>query len=135
MVPRSSKVPDSLPTSPRGEPLWLAAGAAVFGVLLGGAAVFLGLQDSPQAPVVAWSRRALPQLPELPATSAASGRDADGSLGDALIDAVAATREMVVTLRSKDTIGAGVVVDETGLVLTNFHVIASEIRDPARTGC
>ncbi|MTW08764.1 hypothetical protein GM524_12915, partial [Streptococcus pneumoniae] len=31
----------------------------------------------------------------------------------------------------KDTIGAGVVVDDSGLVLTNFHVVAGEIRDPS----
>lgn len=130
MAPRSSKVPESLPTSPRGEPLWLAAGAAVVGVLFGGAAVFLGLQQPMQAPVVAAAPDPLAQLPELPATSAAVEATPTRS-GDALIEAVAATRAVVVTLRGKDTIGAGVVVDDSGLVLTNFHVVASEIRDPA----
>lgn len=124
---------DDRPVAARGEPMWLAAGAAVFGVLLGGLAVFLGMQERPPvpAPVVAPA----PVLPELPEQAPAEERCitgcAEGTTGS-LADAVALTREMVVTLRSKDTIGAGVVVDETGLVLTNFHVIAGEIRDGSR---
>jgi hypothetical protein len=69
MAPRTTFAgPRALPTSPRGEPLWLAAGAAVVGVLFGGAAVFLGLQQPMQAPVVAAAPDPLAQLPELPAT-------------------------------------------------------------------
>ena len=116
----------------RGESLWLAAGAAVFGVLLGGAAVFLGVREAAPAPAPT-PVTAVPELPELPTPAPDAGERCDGVCppGHSLVDAVAATREMVVTLRSKDTIGAGVVVDEKGLVLTNFHVIAGEIRDPS----
>jgi len=118
--------------APRGEPLWLAAGAAVFGVLLGGAAVFLGIQEAPApTPVIAETsvHATLPELPmQVPAEDSCEGSCPRGL---SLVDAVAATRDMVVTLRSKETIGAGVVVDDTGLVLTNFHVIAGEIRDPS----
>ncbi len=115
----------------RGEPLWLAAGAAVFGVLLGGVAVFMGMREAPPPPPPVVSP--LAELPELP-VQAPLEDSCEGSCarGGSLVEAVAATRPMVVTLRSKDTIGAGVVVDETGLVLTNFHVIAGEIRDPSR---
>lgn len=129
MPPRDDR---ALPGSPRGEPLWLAAGASVFGVLLGGAAVFLGMQEAP-APAPVSVEAPLADLPELPMQVPALER-CEGSCprGLSLVDAVAATRDMVVTLRSKDTIGAGVIVDETGLVLTNFHVIAGEIRDPSR---
>ena len=117
--------------------LGLAAAAAVFGVLLGGAAVFMGIQQAPTvapvlSPAVA-SPGPLALLPELPAQAGDAGeaREQTCSQGQTLVEAVAATRETVVTLRSKDTVGAGVVVDETGLVLTNFHVIAGEIRDPS----
>ncbi len=122
------------PAPSRGDSLWLAAGAAVFGVLLGGAAVFLGVRQAPSAPASEpVAAAAVPGLPELPSPAPDAGERCDGDCGQghALVDAVAATREMVVTLRSKDTIGAGVVVDEKGLVLTNFHVIAGEIRDPS----
>ncbi|MBK7824075.1 trypsin-like peptidase domain-containing protein [Nannocystis sp.] len=120
----------------RGEPMWLAAGAAVFGVLLGGLAVFLGMQEQPPAhapaPVTAPPTAVLPELPQqAPAEEHCVTGCSPGKEGS-LVEAVALTREMVVTLRSKDTIGAGVVVDDTGLVLTNFHVIAGEIRDGSR---
>ncbi len=119
------------PAAAPGEPLWLAAGAAVFGVLLGGAAVFMGMQEAPVPEAVVTAPVSV--LPELPMQVPAEDRCDEGSCprGLSLVDAVAATRGMVVTLRSKETIGAGVVVDDTGLVLTNFHVIAGEIRDPS----
>ncbi len=120
--------------SPAPETLWLAAGAAIAGVLLGGAAVWLGLQsprpvEVPSPPVVATA-----QVPELPPQAPPSETRCIGTCanGSGLVEAVAATRDLVVTLRLKDTIGAGVVVDESGLVLTNFHVIASDVRDRSR---
>jgi len=129
----------SAPAPPRGAALELgvAAGAAVFGVLLGGAAVFLGIQQAPlpvaPAPTPAPALAGPYELPELPSPAPEAGAcPAACPQGQTLIEAVAATRETVVTLRSKDTVGAGVIVDETGLVLTNFHVIAGEIGDPSR---
>src|SRR5688572_27340328 len=101
MAPKDDR---SAPDPSRGEPLWLAAGAAVFGVLLGGGAVFLGMQEAPPpispAPVAA----VLPELPELAQAPAEERCSTDCARGGALVDAVAATRDMVVTLRSKDTI-------------------------------
>lgn len=131
MAPRSLQNVEPSPGAQRGESLWLAAGAAVIGVLFGGAAVFLGQQQRPPPPpVVAPARDPLAELPEQPAVNTTLEAP-PGRSGDALIEAVAATRAVVVTLRGKDTIGAGVVVDDSGLILTNFHVVASEIRDPA----
>lgn len=140
MAARSPQPPTNsalapLPPAPRGEALWIAAGAAVIGVLFGGAAVFLGLQTRPPpAPAVA-APDPLAELPELPAAApepAPTTTSPGARSGDALVEAVAATRAVVVTLRSKDTIGAGVVVDDSGLVLTNYHVVAGAIRDPSR---
>jgi S1-C subfamily serine protease len=115
--------------------LGLAAAAAVFGVLLGGAAVLMGIHQ--QVPATATAVvPGLVELPDLPTPAPASDAGAACEQtcpqGQTLVEAVAATRETVVTLRSKDTVGAGVVVDDSGLVLTNFHVIAGEIRDPTR---
>mgnify|MGYP002777808892 CR=1 FL=1 len=121
------------PRRDRGEPLWVAAGAAVLGVLLGGAAVFVGLRGAPATEPVSEDRpEPVPALPpaepsacDCPEPSAALG-------GPSLVDAVARTRDTVVTLSSPGSLGAGVLVDETGLVLTNYHVVAGQIRDPNR---
>jgi len=112
-------------------PLWLAAGAAVFGVLLGGAAVFLGLESRPEA------------APVHPPTSADGGccdtaqrssPERSGLDTHTLADAIASTRDTVVSLRGdKGLLGTGVIVDPSGLVLTNFHVVAPQLRGASRT--
>lgn len=116
------------------DPMWMAAGAAVFGVLLGGAAVFLGLREP--TPVQAVSEDRSPEVPVLPPPEASRcdcpAPPAAARGGTTLVDAVARTRDTVVTLRSQGTIGAGVLVDESGLVLTNYHVVQDQIRDPNR---
>ncbi|HEY8376233.1 MAG TPA: trypsin-like peptidase domain-containing protein, partial [Nannocystis sp.] len=121
------------PRVARGESLWIAAGAAVLGVLLGGVAVLVGIQTAPRpAPVAAESPD--PVVPTLPAVVPArcdcpttAGGVADGP---SLVEAVERTRGAVVTLAGSGSIGAGVLVDESGLVLTNFHVVAGHVRDP-----
>ncbi len=113
-------------------PIWIATGTAVAGVLLGGAAVFLGLQGhlQPQrasAPVTVASQPCLcAQDPgEAPEVDAASAAAAEATTpADALVQAIASTRGSVVTLSSGGSIGAGVIVHDTGTVLTNYHVIA-----------
>lgn len=123
---------DPAPRPTRGEPLWMAAGAAVFGVLLGGAAVFVGLRGAP-APEPVHEDRPEP-VPALPPAEAPAPDCPQPSAerGPSLVDAVARTRDTVVTLSSPGSLGAGVLVDETGLVLTNYHVVAGQIRDPNR---
>ncbi len=46
-----------------------------------------------------------------------------------LADAIASTRDTVVSLRGDNgLLGTGVIVDASGLVLTNFHVVAPQLR-------
>ncbi|MCA9719399.1 MAG: trypsin-like peptidase domain-containing protein [Myxococcales bacterium] len=130
-------MPSSLDSSVS-YPIWIATGTAVAGVLLGGAAVYLGLQGRLQerapAPVAAVEpcgcadeeRVASPVTPS-------ADTPADNS-GDSLVEAIARTRDSVVTLSSGGSIGAGVIVDDTGTVLTNYHVIASATGGPRGIG-
>lgn len=115
--------------------MWVAAGAAVLGVLLGGIAVFVGLGGPPQAPPVLQDRVEAAPVPALPPAGQVSCECPEQSAASAqggLVDAVARTRDTVVTLSSPGSIGAGVLVDESGLILTNYHVVAGQIRDPNR---
>jgi len=116
---------DPTPVATALVPLWLAAGTAVFGVLLGGVAVYLGVQGRP-----------LPATPSA-LTSADGGccdsADREGAAlqsGDrpTLASAIASTRDTVVSLRGDSgLLGTGVIVDPSGLVLTNFHVVAPQL--------
>jgi len=54
--------------------------------------------------------------------------------GDGLVNAVARTRDTVVSLRTQHRQGAGVIVAGSGLVITNFHVIADALRSPQDEG-
>ncbi|MEZ4381432.1 MAG: trypsin-like peptidase domain-containing protein [Nannocystaceae bacterium] len=118
--------PERSPEPRAQAPLWFAAGAAVFGVLLGGAAVFLGLEGRPP-PVAAAPTSADGGCCDLTRSDRPSPR-VDGS-APTLADAVASTRDSVVTLRGAGgLLGAGVIVDPSGLVLTNFHVVAPQLR-------
>jgi len=138
-----------------GYPLWVAMGAAVFGTLLGGGAVYMGLTGAADAYVGGFG-----VLPAQRDVSAPEGEAADGgrgaedarTLGDgdegsvsgdgpevggprgptSLADAVAATRSTVVTLKVGDRLnGAGVVFDPDGYVFTNFHVVEPLMRGQA----
>ena len=113
----------------RGSSLWVATGSAIVGVLIGGAAVWYGQQArAPQLPAAV----EVPASTEPPAVEAeltATNRDplvlerAPGSL----VDAVATTRDTVVNLETPWGLGAGVIVDVHGIVLTNHHVIADAL--------
>jgi len=102
--------------------LWLAAGAGLSGVLLGGAAVYLGRQQTPppQPPPV------LQPIAE-PAPVAAA---APAERPPTLAEAVAGTMNSVVNLESSAGLGAGIIVDPSGIVLTNYHVLAEALRPP-----
>ena len=114
----------------RPSPLWLAAGTGLVGVSLGAAAVLLGLQTGTRelrerevdrsgavqecvAPVAEAEPAALAPRPE------------------ALVEAVAATRDAVVNVTTGRTLGAGVIVDPQGIVVTNYHVIADALAVPS----
>lgn len=116
--------------------MWVAAGAAVLGVLLGGLAVFVGLGGPPPEAHVPADRIEATPVPALPPAQASRCEcpDAAPAPGGAqgLVEAVARTRDTVVTLSSPGSIGAGVLVDESGLILTNYHVVAGQISDPNR---
>lgn len=111
-------MPEARPSSS----LWLAAGAGITGVLLGGAAVYLGARqekaaDSPAALVPA----------QVSATEAVASAPAPAPT---LAEAVAGTMDSVVNLESSQGLGAGVIVDPSGIVLTNYHVLAEALRPP-----
>jgi S1-C subfamily serine protease len=127
-MPTPAPAPE--PRAARTESLWIAAGAAVLGVLLGGVAVLVGIQTAPPAEPVPVASPAVPSLPPAAAPAACACPEASGAGGPNLVDAVEQTRAAVVTLTGANSLGAGVVVDETGLVLTNYHVVAGQIRDP-----
>ncbi len=131
-----SRVPER--ETSRRNPFGLAAAAAVAGTLLGGLAVFLGMNPGWGADDAASSpRRGLDGLENargsVPSTAATLGeerRDGRGG-GDGvqgLVAAVDQTRDSVVNIKIGDGFrGAGVVYDADGHMLTNYHVVAPAI--------
>jgi S1-C subfamily serine protease len=113
------------------NPAWIAAGVGLVGVLLGGAAVALGLRQRPEPvtpPALPPASHVASELPaEAPVLPVVSPLPATASLADA----VARTRDAVVNLGTSQTLGAGVIVDDSGVVLTNYHVIADALQAPA----
>jgi len=105
---RSPMLPPTPPPLPPSEtgPRWWAAGAGLAGVLLGATAVMIGIGQRPVEPAATSAVVAVPQ--------AGPPR---------LAEAVARTRASVVSLRTPTRAGAGVIVDATGHVVTNMHVI------------
>ncbi len=113
----------------RSSPMWLAAGTALVGVSLGAAAVMLGTQSGPRqqrepAPAQA-------SAPECVEPAPAPAKPTAAAASTELVDAVAATRDAVVNVSTASTLGAGVIVDPRGLVVTNYHVIADALELPA----
>ncbi|HWB80403.1 MAG TPA: trypsin-like peptidase domain-containing protein [Nannocystaceae bacterium] len=103
-----------IPEPDRAAPGWLAAGAGLAGVLLGAAAVMLGLgrrEPTPEAQADA------PLVIPAPPVAASPS----------LPDAVAATIGTVVSLRTPSRAGAGVIVDPEGWIVTNMHVVADVV--------
>ncbi|HVI00951.1 MAG TPA: trypsin-like peptidase domain-containing protein [Enhygromyxa sp.] len=121
-------------------PFWVAMGAAFVGTLLGGGAVWVGVNHRLQAleqrpePVVADVEIEPQPEPQIDAEP----EPADGPVVDAepldpgdsaLVRAVEQTRDAVVTLSVGGRVrGAGVVYDESGSLLTNYHVIEPVLR-------
>lgn len=118
------------------HPFWVAMGAAFVGTLLGGGAVWLGLQGRLAAveaevarvrviqPPVEVSEPALQPAPvEAPAELPVAVADPDP--GDStLVRAIERTRDSVVTIElAGKPSGSGVVYDASGTLLTNYHVI------------
>ncbi len=123
------------PVAARAYPIWVAMGAAFFGTVMGGLAVYVGMQGQ-QGPIgEAMEMRAPedPVVPEVEAREALAAALAEipPPLTDAerLVQAVADVRDSVVSLKIGDGVsGAGVIFDERGLVFTNYHVIEPMLR-------
>ena len=129
------------PTSRDSYPFWVAMGAALVGTLLGGGAVWIGVRDrierldSPPA-----------AEPSPPTNSAEPGPDGPAGSGELvgivpdpgdspLVQAIEQTRDAVVTLAvSGSSRGAGVIYDESGSLLTNYHVIEPVLRAQPQLG-
>lgn len=119
----------------RPHPLWLAAGTGLVGVSLGATAVLLGLRTAERQvrepmPVPVSS---VVSAPERPAVAPPAVVPVTTSTPP-LVDAVAQTRDAVVNLGTERRLGAGVIVDPQGLVVTNYHVIADALEAPRRVG-
>jgi serine protease Do len=92
------------------------------GVLLGGAAVYLGARPPAAVP-------ATPVVEAAPTTPAVVAPSVPPPV-PTLADAVARTMNSVVNLESSQGLGAGIIVDPSGIVLTNYHVLAEALRPP-----
>lgn len=103
------------PASTRARPGWLASGAGLAGVVLGAAAVMLGRIESPATPAIAPVVTVPAVVPEPAAPQ--------------LVDAIARTRNTVVSLRTPTRAGAGVIIDASGVIITNMHVVG-EVTSP-----
>src|SRR5690606_23853604 len=118
-------------STPPSSPTWLAVGAAIMGVLFGGAAVYLGLQlpDGHRlgAAVGRTVEASATEQPSAQPSEAMPQREARSDL----VSAVARTQDSVVNLQTAAGLGAGVIVDERGIIVTNFHVIADALNSPS----
>ena len=127
------------PTAPGGHSAWwLATGAGLVGVLFGGAAVYLGVAEHrapasvPAAPATV-SPEPTPVLPEPEVQPEPTAVTVPiDEVQPTLIDAVARTRDAVVSIGAAGTLGAGVIVDAEGTIITNHHVIADALLAPRR---
>jgi len=94
-------------------------GSAVVGVLVGGGAVYGGLlaRGGPPTPSPAVA-------PASPAEVTTVPIPVPVPMGTRIADAASLVRETVVSLEVGDEVGTGVVVDPSGVVLTNAWVVA-----------
>ena len=121
------------------SPFWVAMGAGLVGVVFGGAAVYLGVAQRPKPaaePMPAVAPAPAPPILEPPAVVTASAEvTADEPEPEpTLVDAIADTRDAVVSIGAAGLFGAGVIVDPQGTVITNYHVIADALQPPRGSG-
>lgn len=81
-------------------------------------------------PVLGSSVASAPERPAVAGPAAVPAMTSTPSL----VDAVAQTRDAVVNLGTERRLGAGVIVDPQGLVVTNYHVIADALEAPRGVG-
>ncbi len=91
-------------------------------MLLGGAAVYLGARQGPEP--------ASATVDAEPAVATQAPAAAAPQPAPSLAEAVDRTMDSVVNLESSQGLGAGVIVDPSGVVLTNYHVLAEALRPP-----
>lgn len=111
-------------------PLWVAMGAALLGTLLGGAAVYLGVSGRTARTAI---DRESPMSSDLdvhsveprPVVAQAQPSPLPKTDNERLVEAAQRVDSSVVSIKiASTTRGAGVVYDEEGFVLTNYHVVA-----------
>lgn len=107
--------------------VWIGVGASLVGVVLGATAVYLGMRD-PAVPPEARSSASSATPAALATNPEGPPREGDPpAVAGSLVAAVEATRDSVVNLETPRGLGAGVIVDPSGVVLTNYHVIADAL--------
>lgn len=133
MVDRPAKL-RTMPRTRHHYPEWVAMGAAIVGTLLGGLAVYLGLNfpDHSLANAVGTQTVAVEEPKEQPVREIAPAPSIEQPQAplrapvESLADAVDRTMPTVVSIKVSGNVhGAGVIYDESGLLLTNFHVVES----------
>jgi S1-C subfamily serine protease len=133
MVDRPAKL-TAMPRNRHHYPEWVAMGAAIVGTLLGGLAVYLGLNFPEQSlagavgtPEVGVDAPAEAPIKEItPSPLAEKPQASIRTPAESLADAVERTMPTVVSIKVSGRVhGAGVIYDQSGLLLTNFHVVES----------
>lgn len=115
-------------------------GSGLAGVLFGGAAVYLGVAERPKPappPPTVVTPAPAPPVVEPPEVVPAAARvvvEPEVEPVPTLVDAVADTQNAVVSIGAAGLLGAGVIVDPEGTVITNHHVIADALRAPRSSG-
>ncbi len=85
--------------------------------------------------LIALAVRALPTAaPTTVVTRGTAGTTAADVLSDATTAAASTASPSVVLIRSSGSLGSGVIVDKSGYIVTNHHVLGREGNAPAPSG-